>query len=60
MEELETAGRLQVQDIRISTQHILSSLRGIARWYSAENTPEVDEVVDETINFVLRAILKQS
>jgi AcrR family transcriptional regulator len=60
VEELEAAGRLQVQGVKMTTQHILSTIRGIARWYSPNKSPKVNEVVEETINFVTRAILKPS
>lgn len=60
LKELDAAGRLQAQDIKITTQHILSTIRGIARWYTTGNSPKVDKVVEETINFVMRAILTSS
>jgi AcrR family transcriptional regulator len=60
LEELDAEGRLQKQDIGITTQHIMSTLRGIARWYTSDYLVNVDEVVEETVNFVFRAILKPS
>lgn len=60
MEELDAEGRLQKQDTGITTQHIMSTLRGIARWYSTDYPVNGDEIAEETINFIFRAILKPS
>ena len=56
--ELEAAGRLHEQDIRITTKHIVGMIVSIARWYPPGFRISADRVVDETVNFVMRAILK--
>jgi AcrR family transcriptional regulator len=56
--ELEAAGRLHEQDVRITTQHIMGTIVGIARWYPPDFPTTADEVVKETVNFILRSVLK--
>jgi AcrR family transcriptional regulator len=60
LEELDAKGRLQKQNIEITTQHIMSTLRGIARWCSTGFPSNVNDVAEETVEFIFRAILKPS
>ena len=58
LEELDAKDRLYPQDIRITTMHILRTIIGIAGWYSPQFPADADQIVEETVSFALRAVLK--
>ncbi|MDG2254050.1 MAG: TetR/AcrR family transcriptional regulator [Opitutaceae bacterium] len=58
LEELDAKDRLYPQDIRITTMHILRTIIGIAGWYSPQFPADGDQIVEETVSFALRAVLK--
>tara|TARA_Y100001934_G_C12077577_1_gene643157 strand:- start:47 stop:664 length:618 start_codon:yes stop_codon:yes gene_type:complete len=59
MEELAAEGKLRDLDIKIASRHILQTIAGIARWYSKDTMP-LDLLVEQTVNYNLSAILKDS
>jgi len=59
MEELADEGKLRDLDINIASRHILQTIVGIARWYSKDTVP-MDLLVEQTVNFNLSAVLKDS
>ena len=59
MEELDAEGKLRDLDINVTARHILQTIAGIARWYTRDAVP-VDLLVEQTVNFNMSAILKDS
>ncbi len=58
LRELADEGKLQDLDIKITANHILQTIAGIARWYNEESGVSNDLLVEQTVNFNLAAILK--
>lgn len=58
LKELEADGRLHPQDIRITIRHIMRTIVGIAYWYPPDFRTNADQVIEETVNFILRAVIK--
>lgn len=59
MEGLDAEGKLRDLDINVTARHILQTIAGIARWYNRDAVP-VDLLVEQTVNFNMSAILKDS
>lgn len=60
MKELADEGKLRDLDIKIAARHILQTIAGIARWYTKDADVSVDLLVEQTVNFNLSAVLKDS
>lgn len=60
MRELAELGKLRELDINIAASHILQTIAGIARWNPQGRGVADDLLVEQTVNFNLSAILKNS
>ncbi len=60
MRELAETGKLRGLNIDITARHILQTIVGIARWYTKDAGVPVDFLAEQTVNFNLSAILKDS
>ncbi|MDF1859508.1 MAG: TetR/AcrR family transcriptional regulator [Verrucomicrobiales bacterium] len=60
LRELADEGKLQDLDINITSSHILQTIAGIARWYRKDAGVTEAQLVEQTVNFNLFAILKVS
>ena len=58
MRELEKQGKLRDLDLEIVPRHILQTIAGIARWYTEDSGISINQLVEQTVNFNLSAILK--
>lgn len=58
MQELADEGKLQELNIDIAARHILQTIAGIARWYRKESGITKAQLVEQTVNFNMSAILK--
>ncbi|MDA7615948.1 TetR/AcrR family transcriptional regulator [Akkermansiaceae bacterium] len=60
LRELADEGKLQDLDIYIAARHILQTIAGIARWHKADTGVTEALLVEQTVNFNMSAILKNS
>lgn len=60
MKKLADEGKLRDLDMNITARHILQTIAGIARWYTKDAGVSVDLLVEQTVNFNLSAVLKDS
>ena len=58
LRELTDEGKLQDLNIYIAARHILQTIAGIARWYTADTGVTEALLVEQTVNFNMSAILK--
>ena len=58
LEELKNEEKLRDLDIDITSRHILQTIAGIARWYTKDVGISMAQLVEQTVNFNLSAILK--
>lgn len=58
LKALKAEGKLRDLDIGIATRHILQTIAGIARWYTKESEISEEQLVEQTVNFNMTAILR--
>jgi len=59
MRELADGGKLRDLERQIAARHILQTIAGIARWYKEDSGISRDLLLEQTITFILSAILKR-
>ncbi|MGB0155215.1 MAG: TetR/AcrR family transcriptional regulator [Verrucomicrobiales bacterium] len=60
MRELAEQGKLRELDINVAASHILQTIAGIARWHPQGRGVAEELLAEQTVNFNLSAILKDS
>ena len=60
MQELAEQGKLRELDINVAASHILQTIAGIARWHPQGRGVAEALLAEQTVNFNLSAILKDS
>lgn len=60
MQELADEGKLRELDTKIASRHMLQTITGIARWHTKDAGVSVAQLVEQTVNFNLSAIMKDS
>ena len=60
MRELAEQGKLRELDINVAASHILQTIAGIARWHPQGRGVTEALLAEQTVNFNLSAILKDS
>ena len=58
MRELAGEGKLRDLDTGIAARHLLQTIAGIARWYTKASGVTEAQLVEQTVNFNMSAILK--
>jgi hypothetical protein len=59
MQALADQGKLRDLDIAIATKHIIQTIAGIARWHSKDSEISEDNLIEQTVNYCMSAILKR-
>ena len=59
MQTLADQGKLRDLDIAIATKHIIQTIAGIARWHSKDSEISEDNLIAQTVNYCMSAILKR-
>ncbi|NJN05433.1 MAG: TetR/AcrR family transcriptional regulator [Rhodobacteraceae bacterium] len=60
LRELAEQGKLRDLDIPIAARHIVQTIAGIARWYTKDAGVTEARLIEQTVNFNMSAILKDS
>jgi len=60
IEQVQAQGKLRELPVELATQHLLSTLRGIAVWYPLATDVSLDEAVESAMTFILGGLLKQT
>lgn len=59
MEELEQTGKLRSGlDINIASRHTIQTIAGVARWHSFDLGENSQQIIEQTIDYAMAAILK--
>jgi len=59
IQQVQTQGKLRELPVELATQHLLSTLRGIAVWYPLATDVDLEEAVESALTFILGGLLKQ-
>ena len=60
IEQVQAQGKLRELPVELATQHLLSTLRGIAVWYPLATDVNLDKAVESAMTFILGGLLKQT
>jgi AcrR family transcriptional regulator len=60
IKQVQAQGKLRELPVELATQHLLSTLRGIAVWYPLATGVSPEEAVESAMTFILGGLLKQT